>query len=486
MRFLLRSLGGIFLLSVTAGILVLAGNSVYSALQASWAEEERQRPSRERVFAVNVLTIEPQTITPVLETFGEVRSSRTLEVRASSGGELVWLSPTFEEGGQVRQGDLIAKIDPADAQSAMETATADLAEAEADVRDAARNLDIAQDDLAAAQEQAALQERALARQRDLLSRAVGTEAAVETAELAAASARQSVLSKRQSIASSEAAVDQTQTALIRRQIALEQAERDLKDTEIFAGISGTVTGATIVEGRLVSANETLGEIVDPRALEISFRVSTSQYARLLDDTGRLLGSPVTVSIDVLGVDLVATGKISRESAAVASGQTGRLLFATLENPIGFRPGDFATVTIEEPDLERVVLVPSSAVDAAQTVLVIAEEDRLEVAGVEILRRQGDDTIIRARGLRGREIVEERTPLLGAGIKVRPVRQGEQTEVPTGPEMVTLDPDRRARLVAFVEQNNRMPAEAKARVLGQLNSEEVPLQVVERIESRMGG
>ena len=486
MRFLLRSLSGIFLLSATVAILVFAGNSVYSALQASWSEEERQRPSRERVFAVNVLSIEPQSITPVLETFGEVRSSRTLEVRASSGGELVWLSPAFEEGGLVAQGDLIARIDPANAQSALETAKADLAEAEADGRDAARNLEIAKDDLKAAEEQAALQERALARQRDLSDRGVGTEAAVETAELAAASARQSVLSKRQAIASAESAVDQARTSLTRRQIALAQAERDLQDTEIVAGISGTVTGATSVEGRLISANETLGEIVDPSALEISFRVSTSQYARLLDDSGRLLGSTVTVSIDALGVDLVATGKISRESAAVASGQTGRLLFATLEDPIGFRPGDFATVTIEEPALERVVLVPSSAVDASQTVLVIGEEDRLEVAEVEILRRQGDNAIIRARGLRGREIVEERTPLLGAGIKVRPVRQGDQAEEPAGPEMVTLDPERRARLVAFVEQNNRMPAEARERVLGQLNSEEVPLQVVERIESRMGG
>jgi hypothetical protein len=209
---------------------------------------------------------------------------------------------------------------------------------------------------------------------------------------------------------------------------------------------------------------------------------------LLTENGRLVGADVTVSIDILGVNLEATGVISRESAAVGEGQTGRLLFARLDRAPGFRPGDFVTVRIEEPPLERVVRLPAAAVDAAGTVLILGEEDRLEVAPVEVLRREGDDVILRAAGLAGREVVAERTPLLGAGIRIRPVRRdagGARVEEPE-PEMLALDPDRRARLVAFVEANQSMPAEAKARVLAQLQEEKVPAGVVERIESRMGG
>ena len=180
--------------------------------------------------------------------------------------------------------------------------------------------------------------------------------------------------------------------------------------------------------------------------------------------------------------------ISRESAAVGEGQTGRLLFARLENAAGFRPGDFVSVRIQEPPLERVVRLPSSAVDASGTVLVVGEEDRLEVADVQLLRREGDDVIVRARGLAGREVVAERTPLLGAGIRIRPVRRGAESGVQAEPEpeMLSLDPERRARLVAFVEANQFMPADAKARVLAQLQQEMVPARIVERIESRMGG
>ena len=54
------------------------------------------------------------------------------------------------------------------------------------------------------------------------------------------------------------------------------------------------------------------------------------------------------------------------------------------------------------------------------------------------------------------------------------------------DTIALSPERRAALIAAVEANGRMPAEAKERILSQLREERVPMQMVERIESRMGG
>lgn len=485
MRFLRRSLVGLFLLSVTVGLVAFAGNTVWQALQASWSKETQSRPARERVFAANVVTIQPETIQPVLSTFGEVRSRRSLLLRATSGGQIIWLSEKVEEGGSVEAGDVLVRIDPADAQSALDTARADLAESEADLRDAERGLALARDEIVAAENQKRLRANALARQQDLLKRGVGSQAAVEEAELSLSTADQSLLSRRQAEAAAETRIDQVKTALQRRQIALSEAERRLADTEIEAEFAGVLSNVSIVEGGLVSSGETLAELIDPTALELSFRLSTPQYTRFLNDSGRLEGAEITASIDILGVDLTAKGRINRESGAVGEGQTGRLLFATLETAPGFRPGDFVSVEITEPPLERVARLPATAVDASQTVLVVGEEDRLEVAEVQLLRREGDDVIVRARGLAGREVVAERTPLLGAGIRIRPIRP-ENAQAPAEPELMALDPERRARLVAFVEGNQYMPAEAKARVLGQLQQDKVPTRIVERIESRMGG
>lgn len=485
MRFLRRSLVGVFLLAVTVALIAWAGNTVRSAVADRMAQEPRSFPQRERVFAVNVVTIEPQSITPVMTVFGELRSQRTLDLRSPVGGILAAGDVALTEGTVVQAGDLIAQIDPFEAQSALDRVRADLQDAEAELRDAERNVALATDELAAAQSQATLRAAALTRQEDLQRRGVGTAAAVETAELAASSADAAVLSRRQALAQAEARFDQSQTRLAREQISVSEAERTLADTRVVAAFSGALSEVAVTTGGRITPNERIAQLVDPTALEVSFRVSTSQYARLLDESGSLLDSPIEVVLDVSGVDLTASGRITRESAAVGEGQTGRLLFAALEAPAGFRPGDFVTVQIEEPQLDRVARVPATAVAADGTVLVVGEEDRLSSASIDLLRRQGDDVIITARGIAGDTIVSERSPLLGAGIKVNPLRPGQADEPLPEPEMITLDADRKAKLVSFVE-GSRMPDEAKARILSQLDGDEVSAETVNRLESRMGG
>lgn len=483
MRFLRKSLTGLFLMSVTLGLLAYAGIMVRDAVRAQMAEEAVVPQARERVFAVNVVPVQLETAVPVLTSFGEIQSRRTLELRAAAAGTMMELDPGFVEGGQVTEGQLLGRIDPADAQAALDRAESDLLDAQAEEREAERALVIAKDELVAAEDQVVLRETALRRQRDLLERNVGTAAAVESAELSLSSERQAVLTRRQAVATAEARIDQAATRLRRTEIARDEARRRLADTEIRAEFAGTLSDVTVVSGRLVSTNEQLAQLVDPQALEVAFRVSTQQYARLLDETGKLRGAPVTVTLDFFGTNISAQGTISRDGAAVGAGQTGRQLFATLQAPRGFKPGDFVTVTIEEAPLDNVARLPATAVNAAEEVLVVGAEDRLETVQVRLLRRQGDDVLVHARDIAGREVVSERTPLLGAGIKVKPLRKGA---APEAPAMVELTDERRAKLVAYIEANTRMPEAAKTRILTQLSQKEVPAEMVERIESRIGG
>ncbi|MEL6840776.1 MAG: HlyD family efflux transporter periplasmic adaptor subunit [Pseudomonadota bacterium] len=482
MRFLRRSLTGIFLLSMTLALIAFAGNMVREAVVARMNEEPRSFPQRERVLAVNVTTLEPQTIAPELTVFGELRSQRTLDLRSATGGTVLEASEALVEGGAVSAGQVLLRIDPAEAQAALDRARADLQDAQAELRDAERSLLLEQDELTAAQAQAELRAQALTRARDLQARGVGTAAAVEDAELAASSADAAVLTRRQALASAEARIDQARTRLARAEIDVSEATRDVADTQVFAAFDGVLSEVTISPGGRVTANELFAQLVDPARLEVSFRVSTSQYARLLDADGQLIKAPVRVALDVSGVNLAATGQITREGATVGAGQTGRLLFARLDAAPGFRPGDFVTVSIDEPELQKVALVPATAVAPDQTVLVVGDEDRLESADVTLLRRQGDDVIIRVGDLAGAVIVAERSPLLGAGIRVRPI-QPEGTE-PVTPQMITLDAERRAKLIAFVTEG-RMPDDVKARIIGQLEQDEVSSETVARLESRMG-
>jgi len=484
MRFFRRALTGLFLLAVTMGLLAMAGNTIYGALQDRMAGQGGGSPVRERVFAAEVATIAIGPQTPILTAFGEIRSRRTLELRAPAEGMVIELAPGFEEGGAVQAGQVLMRIDPAQADSALASARTDLRDAEAELAEAARALDLAGEDVAAARVQAELRARALARQQDLLARGVGSAAIVEDAELAAATAAQSVLSRRQALAQAEARLAQAQTALERRRIALAEAERSLAETVLTAEFDGVLAGVTLVQGRLVNRNEQIARLIDPDALEVAFRISTAQYAQLIGPAGGLPDARVRVILDVFGLDLASTAALTRESGAVEAGQSGRLLFASIDVPRGLRVGDFVRVELEEPPLDAVARLPATALGSDGQILVLGAEDRLEAVAVELTRRQGDDVLIRASGLEGREVVLARTPVLGAGIRINPIRDSGSA-APPAPQTIALDPERRARLIAYVEGNGFIPADVKARMLDQLNEAEVPTQMVERIESRMG-
>ncbi|WP_282152516.1 efflux RND transporter periplasmic adaptor subunit [Ruegeria atlantica] len=484
MRFLRQSLVGVFLTSLTVALLFVAAQMISGAVQDVLTREEAAPQARERVFAVSVRSAELETVTPYLEAFGEVQSRRRLELRAALGGRVVGLAEDFEDGGVVTTGEVLVELDPADVQSALDRAKSDLLDAQFEERDAERSLLLAQDELNSAEAQAELRGRALQRQQDLQTRGVGAAASVEEAELAKAAAQQAVLARRIALAQAESRVDQATTLLSRARIALEAAERDLDDMTIRARFGGTLTDVTLVEGRLVSANEKLAELVDPNALEVAFRVSTAQYVRLLDAAGDLIDAPVTISLEVTGTDLTAQGRISRDSGSAGEGQTGRLIYARLDEASGFKPGDFVTVTVQEQPLDNVVLLPSSVLDAVGTVLVLDENDRLEALPVQLIRRQGDEVLLRGEGLVGREVVIGRTPLLGSGVRVRPLRIDDSAEVV--PDMVELTVEQRARLVAQVEASTRMPKDVKERVLGQLSEAKVPASLVQRLENRAGG
>lgn len=484
MRFFRRSMIGLFLMAVTLGLLSMAGLMVFRAMTVGIGDENSGDGARERVFSARVIAVAPGQIAPELTAFGEIRSRRTLELRSPRAGRIVYLDEGFADGVAVTQGQVMLRLDAADATAARDLARADGDAAAAEVQDAAQALILAQDDLAAAQAQLVLRRQAVERQKDLLERQAGSIAAVETAELAASSEAQAVLSRRSALAVATARVTSAQTAKARAAIALAEAERALADTTLVAAFDGVLSGVAVVEGGLLGINERLAELVDASALEVSFRVSTAQFLRLMDADGALISAPVMVGLDVSGAEVSATGQLTRVAAAVGDGQSGRLVYASLDASPGFRPGDFVTVSIAEPALDGVALLPATAVDAAGQVLVLGVGDRLELLGVEVLRRQGNDVIVAVGALAGRDVVAERSPLLGAGIKIKPSRDGMAPAAAA--ELVDLTPERRAELIAFVEANTRMPDDAKARMLKQLAQDRVPADVVVRLEQRMGG
>jgi len=491
MKFLTRSLVALFLLSITAGLLVFAGGQIFWAVKEAQSDERPGRPQRERVFAVNVAVLEPVTIAPQITAYGRALSWRSTELRAVVSGALVGLSPDFRDGGSISEGQMVFEIDPAKFRSALVLAENALREAEVELSDARAAIALARTEVELAQKQLEPRRQAYERQQNLKERGVSTDADVENAALALFSAEQAVLNQQQALAQAQTRILRAEIAVDRQQTSVAEATRLLSETTVSAPFDGVVSNVTAIQGQLVSANEKLGDLIDPEALEVAFRLSNTRYGRLLDSEGNIRPLPVYIRYDLEDLPFALSGVIDRAGAVVGEGQTGRLVYARLSGAgvSILRPGDFLTVTVEESPLENVALVPASAVDSAGNMLVLGSEDRLEEVPVRILRRQADGVII-ADAPFGREYVLALNPQIGKGIQVRPMRESDVAETaalpipPAAPEMIVLDAARKAELLAFVESNQRMPAEAKARIMAQLSEPEVPRDIVARLEDRM--
>ena len=87
---------------------------------------------------VSVITVAPENISNITELPGRVEATRTAEVRARVGG--IVQKRVFNEGSDVRAGQVLFQIDPAPFQAAYNSAKATAAQAEAGLVRAEANL----------------------------------------------------------------------------------------------------------------------------------------------------------------------------------------------------------------------------------------------------------------------------------------------------------------------------------------------------------
>ena len=188
MRFLGRSLIGVFLLALTLGLFAVAVNIDLGRAADPLGATSRRPVARARTGLRRQRDRgrRPKR-SPRSETFGEVQSRRTLELRAAAGGRG---RRTCRRASRMAARSTAGAAAPADRPGRPRNRPATpppptCARPRPTCADARAALELARDELAAAEAQAELRDRALDRQDDLLDRGVGTDAAVETAELAA-------------------------------------------------------------------------------------------------------------------------------------------------------------------------------------------------------------------------------------------------------------------------------------------------------------
>jgi HlyD family secretion protein len=254
------------------------------------------------------------------ESSGQIEPLRVVEVKSRVGGEIKRI--TVETGDVVRQGELIAEIDPRDVRNAFEQSEADLEVARAGLS------------TATAQRK---------RIESLAGAGVLSAQDLENAQLAETNARAQLLKAETNL---RLAREKTGDVTIRSPITGTVIEKTVEQGQIIASASGNVSGGT-----------TLVKMAD---------LGTVRTRALVDeiDIGRIApGQPAAVTVEAYpGRTFRGTVTKIEPQAVVEQNVTMFPVLILLDNPDGLlKPGMNAEVSIDIANRENVVAVPNGAV-----------------------------------------------------------------------------------------------------------------------------
>ena len=334
---------------------------------------------------VEAVAAQPQPFTLTAELPGRIEPVRVAEVRARVAG--IVLRRTFEEGANVKAGDVLFQIDPAPFKAALSRARGDLAKAEA----------------------ALVEARSVVRRYEPL---VQIEAVSRQDFDAAQATLRGAEASRQSAAAE-----------------VETAQLNLDYATVRAPISGRIGRALVTEGALVGQNEAtpLATIQQLDPIYADFKQPVNDLVRLRKSLseGKLKqaeASSLPISITVEGSGDQRTGQLLFSDVTVDR-DTGQVsLRGRFANTDGLLlPGMYVRVHIDQGVDPQAILVPQRAVkrntDGKAYVLVADAQDTVQTRTVQTGAMRGSQWQIVGGLQPGERVIVSAPGALQAGAKV---------------------------------------------------------------------
>jgi membrane fusion protein (multidrug efflux system) len=338
---------------------------------------------------VSVLTVTAETVPLITELPGRITPMRVAEVRARATGIL--LKRFFEEGSNVKEGEVLFQIDPAPLEAALNSARANYAKTEATLKEAEANVN---------------------RYKDLV-------------EINAIS--------KQQFDQATALFAQNQAQLLADKAAIATAELNLGYSKVNAPISGRIGKALVTEGALVSATEAT-EMAVIRQLDpvyFDFTQSSTDVLRLKRamEKGTIQSiAPGEAKLTLIledGTVYDHPGKLLFSDIAVDP-TTGMItLRGEFPNPdYHLMAGMFARAQLVEGIKTNAVTIPQRTITrgaaGSSTVLVIDAQNKVEPRTIQIDRAIGNKVVV-AKGLKpGERIIVEGSQKAPPGTVVKTV------------------------------------------------------------------
>lgn len=341
---------------VLGGYVLFLRYNNYKAAEQAAAARHKSAPLAVPVTAGKVIRAD----FPVyLESLGTAQAFNIVTIRSRVDGEIVKLA--VKEGQNVKQGDLIAQIDPRTYQAALDQAKSKLKGDEYHLKSATLDLD---------------RFSSLAKQS---------------------------FAPQQQLDNQRSTVNQLKTQIASDRAAIETAETQLSYTTIRAPLTGRVGFKQIDQGNLVQANGTNGIITIAQIQPISV-VFTAQEAQV----SRINKALATGTLKVLALTADRSRQLATGTLAVVNNTVDQTsgtiqLKATFQNgDDALWPGLSVTTRLLIETEKNVVVVPTDALQHGPQglyVFIVGSDNTVQSKDVKV-GHQGDGRSVVTQGLAG--------------------------------------------------------------------------------------
>lgn len=415
-----RSRRALFFKAVIPIVVLGVASAAFWAL-ASTKPQTRPRAVLEKAFTVDIVKVEIGAQQPTLKLYGETIAGRKIDLRALVAGEVIETAPAFREGGIVKKGEIILKIDPFEFRAAVNEAQADLNEAVAKRDEISARIGLEGDQIKSAKRELALAERDLERARDLFTQKLIAQKGVDDRAYTVSQRSQNVRQRQSNLAIERARLSQQEAAIARLQSKLLRAKRDLRNTTIRAPFNAYVSAIAGEQGRRVGVNDTIATLIDADRIDARFNFSDAQYGRMVANNAAIVGRPAKITWQVGNTRLEYNATIERVAAQITAASGGVEIYARIDHKnesVRLRPGAFVEVELDDRRVADVARLPESALYDNKNVYVVNASMRLEVRPVEIIGYAENDVLVRGALKNGDRVITTRLSRAGTGLLVQ--------------------------------------------------------------------
>lgn len=313
------------------------------------------RPSKANPLLVEVDKIAPRDFQVTVESYGVLKANTRTNLLSLVSGQVLKVSPAFQRGAFVQEGQVLLVIDPLEYEVSLQTARSDLANAE----------------LALAEEEAR-SEQALRdwRTQEKINSTPARDYALRYPQLKAAKAK-------------------LETAKAK----LSLAQKNLERTKVRAPYDGRLIETFVNKGSVISTSTPVAELYSSESLELSLPIASRDLAFLdlpSSESYQDTSSSAYVRIEnslVVPAEYWQAMIVGTEALVDAENQqiyalakiVKPLTSETSERPVqALKVGQYLHANIQGKTIDEAILVPNSAIYQGTYVYVVEKIEKQDV------------------------------------------------------------------------------------------------------------